>query len=272
MRIAIAGQKASFKEQLRSLYKYRALFIELIRTEIKLRYRKSVLGVAWTVMNPVLNAIVLYFVFRAIFKFKSLGEVDFFPYVYTGVLVLNYLTRAVIEGSEQLHVYSGVLRRVNIPGEVFVIAKVLGNLANFIFGLLPLGIYFVFKLHPLNWNLLFLPLLLISFTLIIVSISIFLSVFYVFFRDIQHLIPIFMNIVFYISPVFYAVDMIGGSTRQIVNLNPLIGYLNGFRKSLSISGELDIKFLAMASILGLIAGYASLRFIENNRMKAVFVS
>lgn len=155
MRIAVAGQKTPFKEQLRSLYKYRALFLELIRTEIKLRYRRSVLGVAWTVMNPVLNAIVLYFVFRAIFKFKSLGEVDFFPYVYTGVLVLNYLTRSVIEGSEQLHVYSGVLRRVNIPGEVFVIAKVLGNLANFIFGLLPLGIYFLFKLHTLNWNIFF---------------------------------------------------------------------------------------------------------------------
>lgn len=223
-------------------------------------------------MNPVLNATVLFFVFRAIFKMRSLGDVDFFPYVYSGVLLLNYITRAVVEGSEQLHNFSEVLRRINIPAEVFVIAKVLGNLANFIFGLMPLAIYYVIKTHSVGLSILWLPLIMFSLTLSVSALAIFLSVLYVFFRDIQHLIPIAMNIVFYVSPVFYSVEMIGGNTQKIVRLNPIIGYIDSLRNSLNIDSHLNLRYLSIATVFGAILLLASMRFIENNRMKAVFVS
>lgn len=223
-------------------------------------------------MNPVLNATVLYFVFRAIFKMRSLGDVDFFPYVYSGVLLLNFITRAVVEGSEQLHNFSDVLRRINIPAEVFVIAKVLGNLANFMFGLIPLSIYYVFTSHEVTGSIIWLPLIMLSISLSVSASAIFLSVLYVFFRDIQHLIPIAMNIIFYVSPVFYSVEMIGGNTQRIVRLNPIIGYLDSLRNSLNIDSSMNSTYLIIATVFGFIFLLASMRFIENNRMKAVFVS
>lgn len=272
VRTIVAGQKKPLLAQLNTIWRFRWLFLELIRAELKLRYRQSFLGVAWTIMNPVLNATVLYFVFRAIFKMKSLGDIDFFPYVYSGVLLLGYITRAIIEGSEQLHNYSDVLRRVNIPAEVFVIAKVLGNLTNFLFGLIPLVLYYTIKMHSIDFAILWLPLIMMSITISVCSLAIFLSVLYVFFRDIQHLIPIAMNIVFYISPIFYSVEMIGGNTQKIVKLNPLIGYLDAIRYSLNINSQLNIMYLLLTTLLGIFLLILSLRFIEQNRMKAVFVS
>jgi len=272
MQKIVAGKRNSLAAQFRKIWIFRWLFLELIRAEIKLRYRQSFFGVAWTILNPVLNATVLYFVFRAIFKMRSLGDVDFFPYVYSGVLLLNFITRSVVEGSEQLHNFSDVLRRVNIPAEVFVIAKILGNLMNFMFGLIPLTLYYVFTGHAITRSVIWLPLIMLSISLSVSAAAIFLSVLYVFFRDIQHLIPIAMNIVFYISPVFYSVEMIGGNTQRIVRLNPIIGYLDSLRNSLNINSHLNLIYLIIATAFGAVFLLASMRFIENNRMKAVFVS
>lgn len=112
----------------------------------------------------------------------------------------------------------------------------------------------------------------LSITLSVSALAIFLSVLYVFFRDIQHLIPIAMNIIFYVSPVFYSVEMIGGNTQKIVRLNPLIGYLDAIRNSLSIDSQLNIAYLMSSTLFGILLLIVSLRFIEQNRMRAVFVS
>lgn len=223
-------------------------------------------------MNPILNALVLYFVFRAIFKFRSLGEIDFFPYVYSGILLMNFFTQALVQASEQLHVYSGVLRRVNIPGEVFVVSKVVGNIVNFIFGLIPLVVYFAVTRHPVTWKVLLAPFVVLSLSFIIAALAIFLSVFYVYFKDLEHLVPILMTLLFYLTPVFYSLDMVGGKTRQVMGLNPLVTYLDSFRNFLSISGSTNYRFIGAVTLLGILAMLLSMRFMEKNRMKAVFLS
>jgi ABC-type polysaccharide/polyol phosphate export permease len=267
-----SNHTSSLGDQFRALYKFRWLLAELVKTEIKLRYRRSTLGVVWTIMNPVLNALVLYFVFRAIFKFKTLGDIDFFPYVYSGVLLMNFFTQAIIQASEQLHVYSGVLRRVNIPGEIFVLAKVLGNIVNFLFGLVPLLVYYIITMHQVSWKIALAPFVVLSLTFIITAISIFLSVIYVYFRDIQHLMPIFMSLLFYITPVFYSLDMVGGRTREVMEMNPLVTYLDSFRNYLSITGSTNYRFILTVTVVGFVLMLFSMRFMERNRMKAVFLS
>lgn len=272
MRAVRSNQNTPFLEQLAALFRYRWLLIELIKTEIKLRYRRSTLGVVWTMMNPILNALVLYFVFRAIFKFRTLGEIDFFPYVYSGVLLMTFFTQAISQASEQLTVFSGVLRRVNIPGEVFVISKVFGNIVNFLFAFIPLIIYFLISGHPISWKIVLAPIVVISLTFIVSAISIFLSVVYVYFRDLQHLVPIILTLTFYLTPVFYSLEMVGGRTREIMELNPLVTYLDSFRNYLNITGSTNYKFIGLVTILGMILLALAMRFMERNRMKAVFLS
>jgi ABC-type polysaccharide/polyol phosphate export permease len=262
----------SLGDQIRSFVRFRWLLVELVKTEIKLRYRRSTLGVVWTVMNPVLNALVLYFVFRAIFKFRTLGDIDFFPYVYSGVLLLNFFTQAIVQASEQLTVYSGVLRRVNIPGEIFVIAKVCGNIVNFVFGLFPLLFYFLLTQHQVTWKILLAPLVVLSLTFGISAISIFLSVIFTYFRDIQHLLPVIMAFFFYLTPVFYSIEMIGGRTRQVMELNPLVTYLDSFRNYLNITGSTNYQLILLLTLISIFTMFLSMRFMERNRMKAVFLS
>ena len=272
MRAIRSNENVPFIEQIRALISFRWLLIELVKTEIKLRYRRSTLGVIWTMMNPILNALVLYFVFRAIFKFRTLGDIDFFPYVYSGVLLMSFFTQAISQASEQLTANSGVLRRVNIPGEVFVIAKVLGNIVNFLFAFIPLILYFLITGHPMNWKLILAPLVVISLTFIVTAISIFLSVIYVYFRDLQHLVPIVLTLTFYLTPVFYSLEMVGGKTREIMELNPLVTYLDSFRNYLNITGSTNYKFIGLVTLLGVILLALAMRFMERNRMKAVFLS
>ena len=260
------------RDQLHSLFRFRWLLVELVKAEIKLRYRRSALGVVWTVMNPVLNAIVLYFVFRAIFKFRTLGEIDFFPYVYSGVLLLTFFTQAVVQGAEQLHSYASVLRRVNIPGEVFVIAKIIGNSVNFVFGMIPLLVYFLITQHQVTWKIILSPLVVLSLGFIVTAIALFLSVIYVYFRDMEHLIPIIMTLLFYLTPVFYSLEMVGGRTRKVMELNPLVTYLDSFRNYLSITGSTNYKYLFASTLIGLLLMILAMRFMERNRMKAVFLS
>lgn len=203
---------------------------------------------------------------------RSLGHVDFFPYVYAGVILLNFITKAIVESSEQIYINFETLRRINVPAEVFIISKVLGNLVNFIFGLIPLAIYFVLTMHPITLAIICLPFVLFPISLFIMSFGIVLSIVYIFFTDLKHLIPIFMTIVFYVSPVFYSIEMIGGKTQKIVKLNPLNGYLNIFRSSLNVSGSINLKFLSLSFVLAIVAFLISLRIFEKYRIRVQFVS
>jgi ABC-type polysaccharide/polyol phosphate export permease len=223
-------------------------------------------------MNPILNALVLYFVFRAIFKFRTLGDIDFFPYVYSGVLLLNFFTQSILQASEQLSINSPLLRRVRVPGEVFVLSSVCSNFINFFFGLVPLFIYFAFTGHFLTFKVFLIPLLLFSVALITLGISLFLSIAYVFFQDLKYFMPIITTLIFYISPVFYAIDMVGGKTRTIIGMNPLVIYLDSLRNFLSVTGSTNFRYIMFVTILGIIFTAGALKFSERNRMKAIFLS
>ncbi len=258
--------------QIESLVFFRYLFLELIRAEIVLRYRRSVLGVAWTILNPILLALVLFFLFRAIFKFKTLGETDFFPYVYCGVLLLTFITRAIVEASEQVHINSSTLRKIRIPAEVIVLSKVSGNFLNFGIGLFPLLAYLAIKNGTIDYKFVFTPFVLFPVVLVVSSISIILSVAYVFFRDVEHLMPTMLNLLFYVSPVFYSIDLIGGNTRLLVELNPLNYFLDSFRYLYGASDRFHLGYLAGSSIIGLFMLALSLQFMEHNRMRVILAS
>ena len=261
-----------FPENLYRLYRFRSLLITLVKVEIKLRYRDSIFGILWTVLNPLINAVVLYFVFRAIFKMRSLDNMDFFPYVYLGILVLNFITRSIIEGSSQLHLNASILRKQNVPPEIFIVSKVLGNLLNFYLSIVPLLLYYLIKTYAINFNILLLPLISTVLTLLVSSISMFLSIFYLSYRDLEHLIPIFLNIVFYISPVFYTIDMIGGRTETIIKLNPIVYFLDALRFTFNIGGNSHLRFLLISLVIGMILFILALSYIKYNRKKAIFIS
>jgi len=266
------SQHQGLVQQFKNLFFFRFLFIELIRSEIILRYRRSFLGVAWTVLNPIFLAVVLYFLFRAIFKFRTLGETDFFPYVYCGVLLLTFITRAIVEGSEQIHISAGVLRRTRFPSEILVLSKVCGNLINLFLGIIPLIVYLLLKNGLVGLRLLLIPPVLFPVLLLVSSIAIMLSVAYVFFRDIEHLMPTLLNILFYVSPVFYSIDLIGGNTRFLVELNPLNNILESFRYVFGAGLVFHTAYLLASSLFGFLLFCISLRVMELNRMRVLLVS
>lgn len=267
-----AGHHANLIEQINSFVKFRWLLIELVVTEVKLRYRKSFLGVLWTLMNPILSALVLFFVFREIFRVRDLGDIDFFSYVYSGVILITYFTQTIAQGSEQLIAQSGILRRVNIPPAIFIVAKILGNLINFLFAFLPLALYVAATQNNWTFKLFLAPIIALSMSLIILPICLFLSVAYSYFRDLQQIVPILLSLVYYLTPVFYSLNIVGGQARQLMELSPLLFYLDSFRYHLEIASSEKYRQIIIISCIGILLTVPAVKFLEKNRIKAVFLS
>lgn len=223
-------------------------------------------------MNPLVNALVLFFVFRTIFEVRSLGEVDFFPYVYSGVILVLFFTQTVSQASEQVAGAIEILRRAKIPAEVFILSKIFTNLIHFAFALIPLLLYFLMTKQTMTWGMLIAPLIVIPLVLCIFCISTLLSIAYVLFRDLQFIVPTLLTLSIYLTPVFYSIDMLGNQTQQILELNPLVWLLDSFRFHLGLNGIPHYSLLCLLTIFGFVTSIMALRLFERNRMRITFSS
>ena len=254
----------------KSIFNYRWLLFELIRVEFKLRYQSSFLGIIWMVLNPLLTAMVLFFVFRNVFQIRSINEVDFFSYVYSGVLILAFFTSALMDGSLQLRNNSSLLQRVNVPGETFVLAKIFSNLINFCISYAVLVLYMV--LTNQDFSIAALEVIPLTFSLVLntFALALLLSTLFSHFLDFEHLLRIFLMLLFYITPVFYSLEAITGISREILQFNPIFYYLEIFRGSLGIVSYDNFLFVVVSSAFGIVLLTIALRVFNNRHWKLAF--
>ncbi len=206
---------------------------ELVRRSVKTQYRNSVLGVLWSVLNPLLNMLVMWLVFSQIF-----GKNDpVYPvYLLTGNILFQAL-RSATEGSLTCLVNNrGLITKVKLDNFLFPLSSTLSSLVNFGFSFISLIIIMFFMqviggYQLFGFQILAVVLMLPAFLLFEYGISLFLSVLYVFFRDIKHLYRVFLTLWTYLTPVFYKIEAIDSSSAvySILKLNPMYYYLTYFR-------------------------------------------
>jgi ABC-2 type transport system permease protein len=201
--------------------KNRALLVELVRTDFKLRYQGSVLGYAWSLLRPLLLFIILYLVFV---KFLKIGNgVPHFPvYLLLGIVIWNFFNEMTVQSLGSIVGRGDLIRKIRIPRWIIVFSSSISALINLFLNLLVV-VFFLFLNHvDLLRTTLWLPLILLEVYIFALGLSLFLSAAFVKYRDVNYIWEVILQAGFYLTPILYPLAKITNLTFQkLIMLNPL---------------------------------------------------
>lgn len=236
--------------------KFQPLLQELVARDIKIKYRRSVLGVLWTLLNPLCMMIVLSVVFSNLFKF----DVENFPlYLLSGQVVFTFFSDSTTSSMTAIINNASLIKKIYVPKYLFVLSRVFSSFINLMASFTALLLVMVATRAELHWTVLFVPvpmLLLVGFCL---GIGLILSAITVKFRDIMHLYSVFVTALMYLTPVIYPMSILPEWLYPIVRLNPITNILLMFRDVMLNNKGLDIVSLIVAIIEILIVLLIGLR-------------
>ncbi|MBU2578443.1 ABC transporter permease [Patescibacteria group bacterium] len=213
-------------EELLALFRYRDLIYQLVRRDIVARYKRSVLGIAWTMLNPLGTMLIMVVVFSQIF---SAAE-NYAAYVLAGVICWTMFSQSTSMAMNSMVWGSQLFQQIYLPRTSFVVSTILSSMVNFILSLVPLGVILVISRVPLRPSALLLPLFMILLLAFSLGVALLLSTLAVFFPDIADLYPVFLTAWMYLTPILMPLEFY----REILNglllyINPLYYIVNLFR-------------------------------------------
>ncbi len=245
--------KAYFKD----FWRYRYLLYNLISRDFKLKYRRSVLGILWSVLNPLLMCIVMWAVFSSIMDFRAAGIENFTLYILSGQLIWNFYSEATNASMGSVLASAPLLRKVYIPKYIFPLQKVCFALINTFTSFIALFIVMIFTgatLYP-SFILALYPLL--TLFLFSLGVGLVLSTMAVFFRDVIHLYGVFCTALMYFSAIFYDPFTMQGDgiliVQTFIKFNPIYWYIQAFRNPVLHGINLTLNMYLVCGILAVIS-------------------
>ncbi len=208
---------------------------QLVTKDFKLKYRRSVLGIAWSVLNPLLMMVVMAIVFSTIFAQGRNGSItpDMYPlYLIVGNVTFSVMSDSTTQAMSSILGASSLLKKVKVHRWVFPVQKVLFSLVNFALSLVAVALVMIwFRVVP-SWHLILLPVCLFFLMLFCMGLGLMLSALSVFFRDVMHLWSVVITAWTYFTPIFWTTDFIAQMPhilRVIMYANPMYNYLTFMR-------------------------------------------
>lgn len=233
---------------IRDLWKYRELASVLVGKELKLRYRRSVLGFAWTMLNPLMTMVILSVVFSHVMRVK----VDHFPvFVLSALLPWNFFSQSLAGGSYSIIHNESLLRNIWVPRAVFPLALVTSHLVNLLFALVPLLLVMWWQGVPIRPAAAALPIYLVTLWLFTSGVVLALSAWTVFLRDLGQIVEVSLTALFYLTPIIYPLALLPETAQFYFRLNPLLYQITPMRM-LFYEGTLpSLTFIGIAFGLAL---------------------
>ena len=239
-----------FIEELLALIHYKELIFQLISRSVKTRYKRSFLGVAWTMVNPLLTMGVLTLVFSSLFRFPA---ENYALYVLSGLLLWNFFAQSTTAAMGDLMWSGGLITRVNFPKSAFPIAAVGTGLFNLLLALIP---YFVIALilgAKISIAILWLPISILIATIFTLGIAMALSSVVVFFADVLPMYEIVLTAWLYLTPIIYPIELVPEPIQSVLLFNPLLPIVEVFRAPLYEGSPPDLSTLMYASAVAIVA-------------------
>lgn len=209
------------------LMRYQFLFEELVKRDFKKKYKRTILGMAWSVLSPLLMLLVMRLVFT---QFFGRGMEHYTTYLFCGNLLFSFFNEASSQGMLSLMGNAGIFTKVNIPKYLFLFSKNVQTVINF--GL-TLCVFFVFCILDgitFTWKFILLLYPIACLIMFNIGVGLILSALFVFFRDIQYLWSVFTQVLMYMSAIFYTIDGYSPMVQNLFLLNPLYLFIRYFRK------------------------------------------
>lgn len=245
-----------FKHVFNTLKRHKFLFEELVKRDFKQKYKRTALGMAWSVLNPLLTLLVMRLVFT---QFFGRNTPHYTTYLFAGNLIFSYYREATSGGMNALMANAHIFTKINVPKYLFLLSKSVSAIINF--GL-TLAVFFIFVAIdrvPFSWSFFAVLYPICTLTLFNLGVGMVLSALYIFFRDIKYIYDIFTMLLMYMSAIFYQVDGYPAWVQRVFLLNPVycnikyvrVVVLEGHLPSLAFHGLL-LLYAAAALAAGAI--------------------
>ena len=212
---------------LSGLRKHQFLFEELVKRDFKKKYKRTVLGMAWSVLSPLLMLLVMRLVFT---QFFGRNTPHYTTYLFCGNLVFAFFSESTSQGMSSLLGNAGIFTKVNVPKYLFLLSKNVQCLINFGLTLCVFFVFCIFDRITFTWKFIMLLYPICMLVLFNLGIGFILSALFVFFRDIQYLWGIFTQLLMYMSAIFYTIDSYSQTVQNLFLLNPVYLFIRYFRK------------------------------------------
>lgn len=209
---------ACMLENLKQLYKYRSLVWALVLRHLSMRYRGSVLGFLWSLLNPLCFMLVYMVVFRYYIRFDKVDNYTIF--LFAGLLPWLWVTSALVEGTSAIVSSGHLITKSMFPAHILPAVSIITTLLHFIFSL-PLLFVFMFIFGvTFHWTLFLIPLIIISQLLFLYGLSVGLGALNVYYRDVQHMVGHILTFLFFLSPIIYPREAVPANFQFTLDLNP----------------------------------------------------
>ena len=264
-----AQLRRDIREMWGELREYHELLAMMMRRDLMLRYRQTVMGVAWAVFMPVINTVVFTLIFRKVAKIET--DVPYPVFSYCGLLPWNMFAMSLKTGVNSLFNNRSLMTKVYFPREVFPFSTMLVGVVDFAVGLSVLGVLMIYYWIPLSPTALFLPVLVAVQVMFTAGLCMFLAPANLYYRDVKYILEVLITVWMFATPVIYPTRQVTGPLGVILQLNPLAPIIDGYRAIL-LRGELPSPIpFASAAVLSVVmfaAGWivfhrAEYKFAEN---------
>lgn len=260
--VVIEPRRGLFDLGLGAIWEYRELLYFLVWRNVKVRYKQTVVGAGWVILQPLATMIIFTVVFSYMAKIPS----DGLPYpifAYTALLPWTYFSKALGLGGAGVVASENLVSKVYFPRLIIPLASVATPLVDFLLSfVILLGLMVWFRTSP-TWGVLLLPLFLLLALMTALAVSLFLSALNVKYRDVGHISPFLTQFWMYASPVIYPVSLVPERWRLLYSLNPMVGVIEGFRWAMLGKAAPDFGVIAISALVVLALLFAGLIYFRH---------
>jgi ABC-2 type transport system permease protein len=263
-----ADSKFSTVREIRELVESSNLLWNLVRRDLTVRYKRSIIGFFWTMLNPLLLMIILTIVFSTIFRFAGIGHYE--VYFLSEYLVFGFFSQTTVTSMASLSWNGSLMRRVKVPKSIFAISTTISGLVNLCLAYIPLFIIMLVRGAPIRPSVAFLPVSFLIIAIFTLGVSLILSALAVYFDDVQHMYQVATIGLMYLTPIIYPIDIIPERWLWLIRINPLTQIFKLARDPVYL-GVLPSAHVVVASLvislLTLVVGW----FVFNRLAKGFYL-
>lgn len=227
---------------------YKDLLTELVKKEIKVRYKNSILGYLWSILLPLSQALIFFFAFKFVMRIQV---PNYALFLVVALFPWQWLLNSIIASSTSLITNANLIKKTIFPREYIIMSGVLNDMIHFMLSWPVIVLFMVIYHKPLTLALFALPILVVLQFFFTYGFAMFVAAVNVFFRDLERLISVFLNILFYATPIIYSETMIPDKFRSLIYFNPVTSFVITYR-SIFIEGTVAWKYLGIAAIYSLV--------------------
>lgn len=251
------------------LFPHRDTLKNLVLRNLRVRYKGSILGFSWAFLNPLLTMLILYVVFSKIMRI----QIEQYPlFLLSALLPWSFFSLSLTDATHSIVDNANLVKKVYFPREILPLSYVLSNFINLLFNLaVLLPILIIFRAQGLKIVYL-LPVVLITHLVFTIGLALFLSCANVYFRDVSHILGIILMFWFYLTPVFYSIDMVPQHLRSIYLLNPMVSIITMYRNVLfegRLPTMINISIAMLVTMIMLLFGYFVFKRYEPSFAKEI---